>query len=53
MPMILNLKDNNYRVNFNELGNNPVPAESTRNKTGLKLNMQYTSSFGEDLDQRK
>ena len=49
----IKLKDNNYRINFNELGNNPVPAESTRNKTGLKLNMQYTSSFGEDLDQRK
>ena len=49
----IKLKDINYRVNFNELGNNPVPAESTRNKTGLKLNMQYTSSFGEDLDQRK
>ena len=49
----IKFKDNNYGINFNEIGSKPLSANPMRNKSGLKLNMQYSSSFEEDLGQRK
>ena len=46
-------KDNNYGINFNEIGNKSVSMSPMKNKSGLKLNLQYSSSFEEDLGQRK
>ena len=45
--------DNNYGINFNEIGNKSVSMSPMKNKSGLKLNLQYSSSFEEDLGQRK
>ena len=46
-------KDNNYGINFNEIGNKSMSMSPMKNKSGLKLNLQYSSSFEEDLGQRK
>ena len=46
-------KDNNYGINFNEIGNKSTSMSPMKNKSGLKLNMQYSSSFEEDLGQKK
>ena len=41
-------------INFNEIGNKSISTATNplKNKTGLKLNMQYSSSFEEDLGQK-
>ena len=46
-------KDNNYGINFNEIGNKSTSMSPMKNKSGLKLNMQYSSSLEEDLGQKK
>ena len=47
-------KDNNYGINFNEIGNKSMSTNPLKNKSGLKLNMQYSSSsFEEDLGLKK
>ena len=47
-------KENNSRINFNDIGNKSITtsANPLKNKAGLKLNMQYSSSFEEDLGQK-
>ena len=47
-------ENNNYGINFNEIGNKSISTATNplKNKTGLKLNMQYSSSFEEDLGQK-
>ena len=45
-------KDNNYGINFNQIGNTSSPISPMKNKTGLKLNMQYPTSLEEDLGPR-
>ena len=45
-------KDNNPSINFNEIGNKSLSINSPKNKGSLKLNMEYSSSFGENMDQR-
>ena len=46
-------KDSNLGINFNDIGNKPTSINPMKNKNGLKLNMQYSSSsFEEDLEQR-
>ena len=48
------LKDNNSGINFNQIGNKTVsfPVSSPKNKSGVKLNMQYSSSYEDDLGPR-
>ena len=47
-------KDNNFGINFNEIGNKSMSTNPLKNKSGLKLNMQYSSSsFEEDLGLKK
>ena len=47
-------ENNNYGINFNDIGNKSISSTTNplKNKTGLKLNMQYSSSFEEDLGQK-
>ena len=47
-------KENNSRINFNDIGNKSITTSTNplKNKSGLKLNMQYSSSFEEDLGQK-
>ena len=49
----IKVKDKTYGLNYNDLGNKPMLVNPTQSKSGLKLNMEYSSSFGEDLGQRK
>ena len=47
-------ENNNYGINFNNIGNKSISTSTNplKNKTGLKLNMQYSSSFEENLGQK-
>ena len=47
-------ENNNYEINLNEIENKSISTATNplKNKTGLKLNMQYSSSFEEDLGQK-
>jgi hypothetical protein len=47
-----NKENNTYGINFNEIGNKSITSNPLKNKSGLKLNMQYSSSFEEDLGQK-
>ena len=48
----IKFKEFNQGINFNDIGNKSIPINPVKNKTGLKLNMQYSSSFEDDLGQK-